>query len=147
MRKIETQLIQAIRDKRNWQSSNTRTKYVPASAHNEGDYVEVYLFGHNIASVADDRIVFSDCGYQTVTTKSRLNAIFNAFGRSGEGISQRKFNWYLQRPNQEDLWIAHGSTHSVKRVTLPDLKKALQATGAFNFDHVESHVQVIEVAV
>lgn len=143
MRKIESQLIQAIRDKRNWQSSNTRTEYVPASADNQGDYVEVYLFGHHIASVADDSIIFTDCGYQTVTTKSRLNAIFDAFGRSGEGISQQKGIWYLLSPNQEKIAIDPCSFHTVKRVCLPNIKKALVKTGAFDF--LESHLQVIEV--
>jgi len=49
-----------------------------------------------------ETVTFSDCGYQTATTKSRLNALLHYFsdyingGWSRYGIYQSKHVWYLQ---------------------------------------------------
>ena len=40
----------------------------------------VRLHGHKIAEVGDDYLTLFDAGYQTKTTKSRLNAILGEFG-------------------------------------------------------------------
>jgi hypothetical protein len=36
-----------------------------------------------------------DGGWQTNTTKSRLNAILSEFGMSGECVYQKNFNWFV----------------------------------------------------
>lgn len=68
-------------------------------AHNpDGDAVgHAYkLFGHTIAVYYShtDRLYVQDAGYQTVTTKSHLNAILSKLAPEF-GITQRKFVWYL----------------------------------------------------
>ena len=92
MRKIEQQMIAAIKAKRNWASGNT-------SVHYSEDYKSstVYLHGNLIAIVYENDAELFDSGYQTVTTKSRLNAICQEFGIPGEGIFQKDFQWYVRK--------------------------------------------------
>ena len=92
MRKIESQMIAAIKGKRNWASGNT-------SVHYNEDYKSstVYLHGNLIAIVYENDAELFDSGYQTVTTKSRLNAICREFGVPGEGIFQKDFQWYVHK--------------------------------------------------
>jgi hypothetical protein len=52
----------------------------------------VYLFGNKIAEWREDGLWITNCGWQTPTTKDRLNAI----GRYVNfGVHQRKKQWYL----------------------------------------------------
>jgi hypothetical protein len=37
-----------------------------------------------------------DGGWQTNTTKSRLNALLSAFGMEGEYVFQKKGQWFIQ---------------------------------------------------
>ena len=76
MRKIEKQMIEAIRSGNNWKSANTEVRF---SDIGFGNYASVYLHGHNIATVysADctlpNRQTFRD--WPTATTRSRLRAL------------------------------------------------------------------------
>lgn len=106
MRTVEARMIQAVRsamadshrDGRIMKSGNTEVRQIHHGiAHTPGYYreIEVLLHGNLIGVVEPDlmRIRLDDCGYQTVTTKSRLNALLKAFV-PGEGISQTDFVWY-----------------------------------------------------
>lgn len=91
MRKIETQMIAAINNNQNWQSANTSVCF--------DDFTNVsivYLHGNKIAEVSDDTMTIFDGGFQSNTTKSRLNALCNAFGIAGEGVFQKDFAWYVR---------------------------------------------------
>ena len=95
MRKIEREMIQAIIDQRNWSKANTRVEY-----DKDSDLSQVFLHGHNIAEYghADMGLNVNNCGYETNTTKSRLNALINfVFGgiASNYSIFQKDFNWYV----------------------------------------------------
>ena len=92
MRKIESEMISAIKGKRNWASGNT-------SVHYSEDYKSstVYLHGNLIAIVSNNDAELFDGGWQSVTTKSRLNAICREFGVPGEGIFQKDFQWYVHK--------------------------------------------------
>jgi hypothetical protein len=92
MRKIEQQMIQAIKDNRNWKSGNTSVCY-------SADYgtSRVYLHDNLIAIVSDTDVEVFDGGWQSNTTKSRLNAICNAFCIDGEGVFQEKFEWFIHK--------------------------------------------------
>ena len=96
MRKIEQKMIQAIRSRRDWASANTRVDVV------DGDRVIVRLHGHPIAElIQDDQILWvRDCGYQTTTTKSRLNALLREFC-PGCHVYQKHWVWYLSRRDCE----------------------------------------------
>ena len=92
MRKIEEQMIQAIKDKRNWSSGNTSVCY-------SADYntSRVYLHNNLIAIVSDTDVEVFDGGWQSNTTKSRLNAICDAFCIAGEGVFQKNFEWFIHK--------------------------------------------------
>ena len=89
MRKIEEQMNEAIRFCRNWTSGNTQVV-------TETDHSVVYLHGNLIAKVYRDAIQLFDGGWQSNTTKSRLNAILDEFGNPNERVFQSNFEWYLQ---------------------------------------------------
>ena len=88
MRKIETQMIQAIKDNTNWTSANTTVTL-------EDGISKVYLHGNLIAEIDEDSMKLYDGGYQSKTTKSRLNALLSAFGMDGEYVFQKNFQWFV----------------------------------------------------
>ena len=92
MRKIETQMNQAIRNRRNWSGSNTS---VVIDDNNEA---RVYLHGNHIATINDDVIQLFDGGWQSNTTKSRLNAICYEFAYTC-GVFQNNWEWFLAGKN------------------------------------------------
>ena len=89
MRKIEEQMNTAIRYRRNWAGSNTMVRV-------SREVVEVFLHGNHIASVdtATNQLQIFDGGWQSVTTKSRLNALLDEFA-DGARVIQRNYTWFL----------------------------------------------------
>ena len=81
MRKIEREMNNAISNNENWQKDNTTVTFDAETGESK-----VYLFGNHIADVGDNYIRLFDGGYQSVTTKSRLNAIMDEHGIAGEGV-------------------------------------------------------------
>ena len=83
MRKIESLMNDAISNNANWQSGNTSVHF------NEEENVSVVrLHGNKIAEVGDNFIRLFDGGWQTNTTKSRLNAILEEHGDDGDRVFQ-----------------------------------------------------------
>ena len=89
MRKIEEQMNHAIRHRKNWAGSNTTVRSFKES-------VDVYLHGNHIASLdtATHALTLKDGGWQSNTTKSRLNALLDEFVPS-MGIFQKNWTWFL----------------------------------------------------
>lgn len=77
-----------------WKSANTEVEVV------DGVRV-VKLHGHKIAEIGDNFLRLFDGGWQSNTTKSRLNAILAKHGMHGERIFQKQWEWFinLQTPN------------------------------------------------
>ena len=101
MRKIERQMNFAISNKSNWSSSNTQVSY-----NENTNCSSVYLHGHQIATYDHNTqaVKLSSCGWATVTTKSRLNAILQEV-KYGCSVFQKQFDWYLSTNNQTvDFW-------------------------------------------
>ena len=92
MRKIEQQMNNAISNNQDWQKDNTKVTYDP-----ETNESQVYLYGNHIATVGDTFVQIFDGGYQSVTTKSRLNAILSEHGIKGECVVQKNWNWYVHK--------------------------------------------------
>ena len=92
MRKIEQEMNAAISNNLNWQKDNTSVTYDP-----ETNESTVRLHGNTIAIVGDDFVQIFDGGWQTNTTKSRLNAILSEHGIAGEGVFQRNWNWFIHK--------------------------------------------------
>ena len=89
MRKIEIQMNQAVQSGTNFNQAKTSVH------HNEGVAV-VRLHGNKIAEVGDDFITLFDGGYQSKTTKSRLNALMAEFCSPGECVFQKAKQWFLK---------------------------------------------------
>ena len=90
MRKIESNMNAAIKANKNWSKDNTTVTTTDGVS-------EVRLYGNKIAEVGDDFVRVFDGGYQSNTTKSRLNAIINEFCNAfTDGIFQKDFAWYVR---------------------------------------------------
>ncbi len=101
MRKIETQMQNALRNRVNWSGGNTTV-----FNDNEGNQF-VTLHGNLIAQISNfGDIKLSSCGWQTVTTKSRLNAILDTF-LYGLGVFQKDFEWYIGDDKFFDGYTIH----------------------------------------
>ena len=101
MRKLEKQMNFALSNKSNWAGSNTTVCY-----NENTNCSSVLLHGHQIATLDhhSNALKLSSCGYQTVTTKSRLNALLSEF-KYGCRVFQKQWDWYLQNVNQTvDFW-------------------------------------------
>ena len=90
MRKIEQQMNAAIKADKNWSSGNTQV------VTNMG-VSTVYLHGNKIAMVDDTSLTIFDGGWQSNTTKSRLNALCDEFCIAGEGVFQKDFKWFVRK--------------------------------------------------
>ena len=82
---------QAIRGQRNWAGSNTTV-----FTDDAGLYSTVYLHGNKIASYSHTTrdLEILDGGWQSNTTKSRLNALCSEFA-PGHGVMQKNWSWFL----------------------------------------------------
>ena len=92
MRKIEQQMNNAISNNLNWQSANTAVTF-----DSETNESKVYLQGNHIATVGEDFVQIFDGGHQTMTTKSRLNAILKEHAINGECVYQKNFEWFVDK--------------------------------------------------
>lgn len=114
MRKVEIAMIDAIRSGKAFKRGNTIVEHLPkASAspsvmHDPGTIARFFLHGNHIADYDAEtgRLDIGDGGWQSNTTKSRLNALTFEFAK-GWGVVQRNFEWKLvniyQPHNQADI--------------------------------------------
>ena len=94
MRKIEQEMNAAIRYRRNFSKANTSVRCFKTNGITTD--VDVFLHGNHIASLdtASNQLTIKDGGWQSVTTKSRLNALLDEFVPS-MGIFQKDWVWYV----------------------------------------------------
>ena len=91
MRKVEQQMNEAILNRKDFFKGNTSVEnYITETGAREAI---VKLHGNHIATVGDT-LQICDAGWQTVTTKSRLNALCNEFAE-GCFVFQRNYEWFL----------------------------------------------------
>ena len=91
----------AISNKADWSGSNTQVLY-----NSNTNCSTVYLHGHSIATFDHDTLAvkLSSCGYETNTTKSRLNAILEEV-KCGCRVFQKNWNWFVSYNNQtQSFW-------------------------------------------
>ena len=96
MRKIEREMNFAVSNKANWTKSNTGVSY-----NDSTNCSSIYLHGHQIATVDHNTnaVKLSSCGYETVTTKSRLNALLSEV-KYGARVYQKNWEWFVSFNNQ-----------------------------------------------
>ena len=94
MRQIEKQMNFALSNRGNWSSSNTSVSY-----HESENLSEVRLHGHLIAwyDHTKQTLGLSSCGWETNTTKSRLNALLHECFY-GYTIFQKNWVWFVSKP-------------------------------------------------
>ena len=90
MRKIERLMNDAISASTDMKLGNTKVITIVDTSF-------VYLHDNLIAMVTDDAVEVYDGGWQTTTTKSRLNAILKVHAIKGECIVQKNFKWYVHK--------------------------------------------------
>ena len=100
MRKLERQMNFAVSNKGNWCGSNTQVTY-----NENTNCSSVSLHGHHIATFDHNlkAVKLSSAGYETRTTKSRLNAILEEV-KFGCKIFQKDFDWFVNYNNQTTLF-------------------------------------------
>ena len=83
----------AIRAKKNFAGSNTTVR---TECDINGEQSKVFLHGNHIATYFhnDKELALFDGGWQSVTTKSRLNALCYEFA-TGFGIFQKNWEWFI----------------------------------------------------
>ena len=101
MRQIEKQMLLAIYNKKNWKSANTEVICTDFQHADEPiERCTVLLHGSPVAVVTPKHVTICDCGYQTTTTKSRINAVLGEFC-PGAGVYQASHKWYLSAQDDE----------------------------------------------
>lgn len=107
MRKIEALMVAAVNNRRDFRSGNTTVDVT-------NDHLTVKLHGNTIAEILPSEpnvLWITDAGWQTTTTKSRLNALLR--GVTGRGyIFQKDFIWYLERGG-DTVEMDHGDAYAV----------------------------------
>ena len=107
MRLIEQQMCNAVINKNDWRKDNTEVMYSPSR-----DVCCVYLHKNLIATIDNNSVEIYDGGWQSNTTKSRLNAIINTLCDGTRcGVFQKQFEWFIT-DNNETVEFEHGYTFS-----------------------------------
>ena len=104
MRQIEKQMNSAIWLQKNWAGSNT-------TVITEDDISTVMLHGNHIATYYHDtkELALFDGGWQSNTTKSRLNALCAEFA-TGFGVFQKNWEWFISDFSNDKKEFDNGIT-------------------------------------
>ena len=119
MRQIETQMNMAIRSllnggSTNWAGSNTTVTKNP----NNGN-VTVLLHGNHIATLNNDFVAIYDGGWQSNTTKSRLNALLVSSDHIQEFFKRITSGLYLMQVKLSILLVGHWSKPTISLYLVP----------------------------
>jgi hypothetical protein len=82
MKKITQDAVNAFTNGKNFKRGNTQVIV-------SGDRVTLLLFGNAIATMEHGELYITSAGWQTLTTRERLNGLPNV------NIIQKNFQWYL----------------------------------------------------
>lgn len=86
MKKVTENAANAFICRKAFSSGNT-------VVHAENNSVSCFLHGNKIASLTGSLLTISSCGWETSTTKERLNGILKAFNLPH--VVQKDFTWYF----------------------------------------------------
>ena len=95
MRKIEQQMNRAIVNKNDWSNSNTFVEY---NSFTDCSTIVLHRTAIAVYDHKNQALKLNSGGYQTRTTKGRLNAILSEL-IAGARVFQRDFNWFLNYNN------------------------------------------------
>lgn len=111
MKKIEERMVAAIKSEKPFRESNTEVLPVWSG---DSEYsvvlgVKVFLLGHCIAQItpSEKRIDLHTCGWDTVTTTSRMNAILAGLTDGAFYVTCRTYNKAM---GKECRLVQHGTS-------------------------------------
>ena len=87
MRRITEQSIKAFANGQNFKKSNMKVR-------NVNGIRKLYLFDNLIAEMKGNKLKIYDGGFQSVTTKERLNGLLYEYSLN-KFIFQKDFDWYI----------------------------------------------------
>ena len=103
MRKITREIVNAFQNSRSLTIGNSRTN---------GE--SLWLFDNKIAEIRRDGLWITNAGWDSATTKERLN------GLSSVHIIQRRGNWYLNERQWDGSWVHVDSFSRGVDVSIPE---------------------------
>lgn len=103
MRKITREIVDAFQNSRSLKIGNSRTN---------GE--SLWLFDNKIAEIRRDGLWITNAGWDSATTKERLN------GLSSVHIIQRRGNWYLNERQWDGSWVHVDSFSRGVDVSIPE---------------------------
>ena len=103
MRKITREIVDAFQNSRSLTIGNSRTN---------GE--SLWLFDNKIAEIRRDGLWITNAGWDSATTKERLN------GLSSVHIIQRRGNWYLNERQWDGSWVHVDSFSRGVDVSIPE---------------------------
>ena len=102
MRVIEKNMNAAIRNGKDFRSGNTSvTHSINADGISEAI---IKLHGNHIGTVTNDALLLFDGGWQSNTTKSRLNALLFEFSY-GMRVFQKNWEWFVGYKNVKEDFV------------------------------------------
>ena len=118
MRKIERQLTETVDKCLNGNYTKSFSKRLSKRDRieydHEGSQVTVFLWRSPIVRVdtKEKSMIVQSCGYETNTTKSRLNSFMQRFAPHVGGIIQKNWTWYrwdrCVLTGEDKLWEFNG---------------------------------------
>jgi hypothetical protein len=106
MRSITEQSVNAFTEGQKFSKANMSIK-------NENGIIKMYLHKNLIATKDDNKLTITDAGWQSNTTKERLNALLNAYS-TDVFIFQKNFEWYVGKDHKTaTLWDGKDKTLSI----------------------------------
>lgn len=109
MRKIEEQMQDAVRTKRNWTNGNTSVVQAPHVR-----VIEINLHGNMVGKIVDNTLRVTLAGWNTPTTRSRVNALCKLVS-SRAGVSTKQGQARFTGPDGsmvnigDNEWVEVGS--------------------------------------
>jgi hypothetical protein len=97
MRQITADAVQAFNNNRNFKRGNTQVVY-KESPNGQLKETRLLLHGNLIATKINGVLEISNAGWESNTTKERLNAL------PGVSIHQKNWQWYLNDKEWDGNW-------------------------------------------
>ena len=96
MKKITREAVLAFLNNYEYRNSNTEVTI--------GMDRELKLFGNTIARYNRGDIELTDAGWQSNTTKERLNGLLELLNLSECKVYQKNYTWYFDKNGERMLW-------------------------------------------
>lgn len=111
MRKITKESAQALRNQEFYNNSNTKVSFGYVNADTSTVEMDMHLHNNLIATTTGETLTITDAGWQTVTTKERLNGVLYYFDLGH--LFQKDFAWFYMDKNRNVVDFNGSMTFSI----------------------------------